>query len=122
MKLLIDEMYSAAIAATLRANDVDAVAVQEILELRGLPDPQLFVHAQLERRCIVTENIADFVVIESAWRAEQPHAHHGLVLVSSRSFPRHRRGAIGQLARAILTVVTSGRPAPGTVVWLETPT
>ena len=59
MRLLIDEMFAAAIADSLRDSGIDAIAIQEVPELRGLPDDQVFVHAQLEQRCVVTENVAD---------------------------------------------------------------
>lgn len=119
MKLLLDEMFAAAIATALRDHGVDAIAVQEQAELRGLPDDQIFVHAQLERRCVVTENIADFVAVESAWRAEQVHPHFGLILVAPRAFPRHRRGAVGRIAAALRTQANRTPPEPGTVIWLE---
>ncbi len=119
MKLLLDEMFSAAIATALRNAGVDAIAVQERAELRGLSDPALFVHAQLDARCVITENIADFMAVDAAWRAEQTRPHHGLILVAPRAFPRHRRGAVGRLARAILGLINRGQVERGAVVWLD---
>lgn len=121
MRLLIDEMFAAAIAESLRDAGVDAVAIQEVPELRGLPDDQVFVHAQLERRWVVTENIADFVAVEHAWRAEQPRPHHGLILVHPKAFPRHHRGAIGRIASALQILATDTTVEPGTVLWLDAP-
>ena len=76
MKLLLDEMISSGVARGLRRRELDAKAIQETPALRGLPDIEVFVAAQLEGRALVTENIADFAPIELAWRAEheQPHA------------------------------------------------
>ncbi|MBK5288453.1 MAG: DUF5615 family PIN-like protein [Acidimicrobiia bacterium] len=119
MRLLIDEMFAAAIAESLRDSGIDAIAIQEVPELRGLPDDQVFVHAQLEQRCVVTENIADFVAVETAWRAEQPRPHRGLILVHPRGFPRHRRGAIGRIAQALRALVTETDVEPGTILWLD---
>ncbi len=118
MRLLIDEMFAAAIAESLRVSGIDAIAIQEVAELRGLPDDQVFVHAQLEQRCVVTENIADFVAVETAWRAEQPRPHHGLILVAPRAFSRHRGGAVGRLANALREVATAPIE-PGSIIWLD---
>ena len=119
MKLLLDEMFSAAIAEGLRRRGLDALAAQQEPELRGLHDEQLFVFAQLDERCIVTENIADFVAVESQWRAEQGRAHCGMILVAPRAFPRHRRGVVGRLVAALAAQVETNQPEPGTVVWLR---
>ena len=90
--------------------------------MRGLHDEQLFVFAQLDERCIVTENIADFVAVELQWRAEQGRAHCGMILVAPRAFPRHRRGVVGRLAAALAVQVETNQPEPGTVVWLRSRT
>lgn len=119
MRLLLDEMFSAAVAEGLRRRGVDAIAVQEQPELRGLPDEQLFVFAQLDDRCLVTENIADFIAVESQWRAEQGRAHCGLILVAPRAFPRHRRGVVGRLVAALNAQIETNQPEAGTIAWLE---
>jgi Domain of unknown function (DUF5615) len=119
VKLLLDEMFSATVAEGLRRRGLDAVAALEEPELRGLHDEQLFVFAQLAERCIVTENIADFVAVESRWRAEQARAHCGVILVAPRAFPRHRRGVVGRLVAAVAAQVETNQPAPGTIVWLR---
>ena len=87
MKLLLDEMFPPSIAEGLRRKGREVVAVQETPAPRGLSDPQLFVTAQLEHRVLVTENISDFVQVESAWRAEQEAPHSGLILVAPGAFP-----------------------------------
>jgi predicted nuclease of predicted toxin-antitoxin system len=119
VKLLLDEMYPAAVAEGLRRDGLDARATQEAAELRGLPDLDLFIAAQFDGRCLVTENIADFVRVESRWRTDQRVAHHGLVLVSPAEFPRPQRVTIGRLVRALGALVSSGGVAPGAVVWLS---
>ena len=86
MKLLLDEMFPAAVAEGLRRQGVDVIAIQETLPLRGLPDRGVFVAAQLERRCLVTENIGDFVRVEAAWRSEHDAPHCGLILAAP-AFP-----------------------------------
>ena len=119
MKLLLDEMFSTAIAEGLRRRGLDAIAAQEEPELRGLHDEQLFVSAQLDERCIVTENIADFVAVELQWRAEQRRPHCGLILVAPHAFPRHRRGVGGRVVGALAAQVETNQPEPGTVFWLR---
>ncbi|MGO9875929.1 MAG: DUF5615 family PIN-like protein [Acidimicrobiia bacterium] len=122
MKLLLDEMFSVAIAEGLRRRSLDAIAAQEEPEPRGLHDEQLFVFAQLDERCIVTENIADFVAVELQWRAEQRRAALRDDLVAPTAFPRHRRGVVGRLVAALAGQVETNQPEQGTVVWLRSGT
>lgn len=121
MKLLLDEMFPPSIAEGLRRKGHDVMAVQETPTLRGLSDPKLFVAAQLDQRGVVTENISDFVQVESAWRGEHEAAHYGLILVSPGAFPRHQRRTTGRLIEALDRLISSGRPEPGLVAWLEGP-
>ena len=121
MKLLLDEMFPPSIAEGLRRKGRDVVAVQETPSRRGPSDPQLFVAAQLEQRGLVTENISDFVHVESAWRAEHEGAHRGLILVAPGAFPRHQRRTTGRLIEALEKLIQAGRPEPGLVAWLENP-
>jgi predicted nuclease of predicted toxin-antitoxin system len=121
VKLLLDKMFSVAVADGLRRVGVDALATQGEPELRGLPDDQLFVFAQLDERCIVTENIADFIAVESQWRAEQQRPHLGLILLAPRAFPRHRRGVVGRLVVAFRAQVETNQPEPGMISWLTGP-
>lgn len=100
MRLLLDEMYPAAIAAGLRDRGHDAIAVVERPELRMLPDPELFAAAQAERRIVVTENVRDFVPIANDHDARGV-AHHGLVLVHPRRYPRGDKRTIGAMVTAL---------------------
>jgi len=119
VRLILDEMFPPSIAEGLRRRGWDVVAAQETPTLRGLPDPQIFVTAQLASRCLVTENISDFVLVESAWRAEHEEPHHGLILVAPSAFPRHQPRTVGRLVAALEKLVKTGRPEPGLVAWLE---
>ncbi|MDP9463327.1 MAG: DUF5615 family PIN-like protein [Actinomycetota bacterium] len=118
MRLLLDELFSPNVAEGLRRRGIDALSIQASPHLRGLPDDQVFVIAQLDRRVLVTESIADFVIVESAWRAEHEKPHHGLVFVAPGSFTRHKRGAIGQLVIALARLAEQGGVDEGTVSWL----
>lgn len=100
MKLLIDEMYPPAIAQQLRGRKHDVDAVAERPDLRALPDTDIFALAQREQRAVVTENLADFNPIADAYD-RRGRAHHGLVLVTPRSYPRGNPRTIGRMVTAL---------------------
>jgi predicted nuclease of predicted toxin-antitoxin system len=100
VKLLLDEMYPAAVAKQLRDRGRDVEAITERAELRALDDNALFALAQQERRAIATENIADFNL--SANRSdERGEAHQGLVFIPSGSYPRGNSRTIGRMVTAL---------------------
>jgi Domain of unknown function (DUF5615) len=103
LKLLLDEMYPSAIADGLRARGHDAIAVVERPELRNLSDADVFAAAQHERRAVVSENVPDFVPIANDHDA-RGQAHHGLVLVHARSYPRGNPRTIGAMVKALDTL------------------
>lgn len=99
MRLLLDEMFPAAIAEQLRP-EYDVAAVHERLELREASDDTVFAVAQSERRAVVTENVSDFMPFDaSAHAAGKPH--FGLVFTTNRSLPRHRKAFIGEAVRRL---------------------
>lgn len=86
-RLLLDEHYSDAIAAELRANGYDAVAVVADPDLRAQPDAEVFRRAATSGRRIVTENVKDFrPLLQQAYAAGDPVAK--LLLVPPNRFPR----------------------------------
>jgi len=93
-------MYPPVIAEQLRhrGHAVDAVAARG--ELRMLPDPDVFATAQQEQHAVVTENIDDFSVIANG-HDQRGQAHHGLVLVHPRSYPRGEERTIGRMVTAL---------------------
>jgi predicted nuclease of predicted toxin-antitoxin system len=95
LKLLIDEMYSPAIAEQLRDRERDAEAVTERPELRALADTDIFALAQHEQRAVVTENIDDFSVIADSYD-QRGQTHFGLVLVPHSNYSRSPR-TIGRM-------------------------
>lgn len=107
MKLLLDEMHSKGIADGLRGHD--AVAVVERPELRNVSDPDVFAAAQGERRTVASENVPDFVPIANDHDA-RGQAHHGLVLVHQRRYPRGNPRTIGVMVTA-LDALASRYPA-----------
>ena len=121
MKLLLDEHFSPEIARQLRNHGHDVAAAQERTELHGLSDSDLLGIARAEQRALVTENVIDFVELhrQSTVRGD---GHCGLVLTSSRQFPRTRR-AIGKLVRALdaLLVLRPESDALADQVWWLAP-
>jgi hypothetical protein len=79
---VLDEMYPPAAAERLRHQGIDTLAVKESAELSGLGDRELLAFAALDRRVLVTENVADFAVLA---RVEE---HVGIVFCHPRRFPR----------------------------------
>ena len=70
-------MFPVAIANALRAEGYDVIAVQEDSQLRELSDPALFAAAQHLHCSIVTENVKDYLPLDTQSHA-QAEAHWGL--------------------------------------------
>jgi predicted nuclease of predicted toxin-antitoxin system len=90
LRLLLDEMYSAALAEALCAVDIDASTVVE-LGLAGRSDAEVFVAAVAGERAILTENVADFTRI-SAEHLTAGHHHPGVLIALSSRFSRRPAG------------------------------
>lgn len=120
MKLLLDEHFSPRIAVQLRRRGHDVVAARERADLRGLRDADLFALMAAERRAIVTEDASDFLPLVRA-AVVRGTDHFGVVLTSSRQFPRTIR-SIGRLVSA-LDAFLAARPGDdalrGQTWWLE---
>ena len=100
MKLLLDAMYTPAIAQQLRSRGHDVVAAKARPDLADLDDPPLFAAAQVEERTVVTENVPDFLRLDDLYR-QQGRGHDGLILTTDRRFDRGSDRHIGQLVRAL---------------------
>jgi len=119
LKLLIDEHYPPSIAEQLRERGHDAVSVQEEADLRGMTDPDLFAEAQHRNSAVLTENVADYLLLDSEYRARHL-AHWGLVLTSNRTFPRGKSTTVGALVRALDALLRSGpEDRSSKVIWLQ---
>lgn len=60
-------MYSKAVAEQLRAREWDVVAATEgDVSLSGTPDPDLFAWAQVQGRLEVTDNVGDYMPLQSS--------------------------------------------------------
>jgi Domain of unknown function (DUF5615) len=95
LRLLLDEMYPAAIAQQLCVRGHDVAAATARPELRAFPDDAVFATAQQESRAVVTENIGAFSSIADA-ADQRGHAHHGPVLLDPAKCLRRNRRTIGR--------------------------
>jgi hypothetical protein len=114
LKLLLDEMYPASLAESLRDDDIDARTVRE-LGLAGRSDPDIFAAAVEQGRSILTENVGDFTHISAEHLSAARH-HPGVLIALSSRFSRRPAG-IGRLVTAIRAV--SGQELDDRVVYLQ---
>ena len=116
--LLLDEMFSPAIAADLAACGVDCRAVVADPVLRALSDLEIFQAALAEERVIVTNNVPDF---ESLRRAREAAGGEvpGLIYTSDATFPRANAYA-ARLVTALENAASSHEADRcGGVLWLR---
>ena len=118
--LLLDEMFSPAIAAELTSRGIDCRAVVADALLRAQSDLEIFDTGLLEGRVIVTNNVPDF---ESLRRAREAFGGEvpGLIYTSDLTFPR-TRAYISRLVTALEAVALDHEVAHrGGVRWLRPP-
>jgi hypothetical protein len=116
VRLVLDEMWSPAIAVQLRLRGHDVISAQEPdhhPRYGGISDELVFERAQQDGRAIVTDNIEDYeqLVADCARRGA---AHHGVVFCSSRQFDRSDRRTVGRIVDALDAFLTkhADTPAP----------
>ena len=116
--LLLDEMFSPAIAIDVAAHGIDCRAVVEDPVLRALSDLEIFQTALTEGRVLVTNNVPDF---ESLRRAHEAAGNQvpGLIYPSDPTFPRTK--AYASRLGAALAAAAAAREAArcGGVLWLR---
>jgi len=118
--LLLDEMFSPAIAVELASRGIDCRAVAADAMLRAQSDLEIFDTGLLEGRVIVTNNVPDF---ESLRRAREAFGGElpGLIYTSDLTFPR-TKVYVSRLVAALDTAAASHQAACcGGVVWLRPP-
>ncbi len=98
MKFLVDEDLSEEIASILRGKGVDAVHVRE-LGLSGAEDQEVLDEAARQKRCVITRNRNDFLVLTEFYFHEG-RPHHG-VLIIPRSYPGNKPSKIAQAIIAL---------------------
>lgn len=111
-RLLLDEMFSPALAEALRAEGFDVVAVAGHPVLASAPDADVASWAALEDRRIVTENVRDFARL-----VDQDNPARRVLFTSSRRFPRSRRNP-RPLVAALRAWLETPSPSPP-VDWLS---
>lgn len=116
MKLLLDEMYSAAHADALQAAGIRAATVIG-LGLAGRSDPEVFAAAIAEGSVLLTENVADFTRISAEHLLAGQH-HPGVLIALSSRFSRRPAGTPALVA-AIAAIAE--RSAADRVIYLRTP-
>lgn len=116
--LLLDEMFSPAIADGLVARGIDCRAVVADALLRALSDLEIFETALLEGRVIVTNNVPDFESLRRA-RDAAGGAIPGLIYTSDLAFPR-TKAYVSRLVTALEAAATGHEAARrGGVLWLR---
>ena len=116
--LLLDEMFSPAIAVELASRGIDCRAVAADALLRAQSDLEIFDTALLEARIVVTNNVPDF---ESLRRAREASGGEvpGLIYTSDLTFPRSK-AYVSRLVAALETAAAGHLPARhGGVLWLQ---
>lgn len=91
MKVLLDEMYPARLAAALCAEGIEATTVAEI-GLAGSADPDVFAAAVAGGYAVLTENVGDFTRLAAEHSIAGGH-HHGLLIALSSRFSRQPAGS-----------------------------
>lgn len=118
--LLLDEMFSPAIAAQLVARGVDCRAIADEPLLRALDDVDVLVAAARAGRVLVTNNVGDFEILRRSFETEG-HPVPGLIYTSDMAFPRTRQ-FLSRLAGALEDAARYHRVAAhGGVLWLRPP-
>lgn len=113
MRLLLDEMYTATLAAQLRARGRDVVSVHdpEHRRLEGAPDEEIWATAIAEDRALVSENVRDFRRIEADMLDRSEPAAR-LIFTTDRQFPRGDPGTLGRLVVALDALLATPPDAP----------
>jgi len=95
VKLLLDEDLSPRIAQALRKLGIDAVSVHEVGR-QGLSDREQLEYAVSEKRCLVTRNRDDYLILTREL-FDRSEPHEGVLVISSRLAPDD----FGRIASAV---------------------
>ncbi len=110
-------MLSPVIAAHLRDEGHDVIAVAESRNWRQSPDDEIFALAQRESRTVVTKNIQDFRPLGFS-AIERGDQHAGLVLISNRRFPAHDPHVTGKLISSLRRLLETRDDLTNSEFWL----
>lgn len=118
LRLLLDEHFSPAMAAALRDNGIDAVAVLERADLIGRSDSVVLRAAAQEQRVVVTADVTTFGAA-----CQDIEDHVGVVFVPPGTFRWSLSGA-PRIVLALGALVQSPPPGLGELPiqwWLRPP-
>ena len=118
MRLVLDHHYPATIAPALRANGLDAVSAHEQRWDR-LTDTELLRYYAMNKRALLTNNVADFMVLAREWQLDRER-HSGLIFTSDRQWPR-TKDRTGQFVNALTKLMETHQgddSLSGTILWL----
>lgn len=106
MRLLVDEDTQARrLLDALRQAGHDVLSVAE-WGGNGLPDAQVFAHAQHQQRVLLTHNVVDFLAL-----ARQAPQHAGVLAIFRDGDPRKTMG-YADIVRAIGALEAAQVPVP----------
>ena len=116
MKLLLDEMYSAVLAAQLRSRGYDVVSIHDPDQrgLEGAADAEVFTAAVTQGRTVVTENVPDFRRLETIALADGAPCP-GLIYTTNRQFPRGDPVTAGRMVIALAALLADSATVPRTL-------
>lgn len=108
MKLVLDEMWSPAIATELRRRGCDVVAAKEAAQshYQHLTDTEFFHLAQAEGRIVLTDNIKDFEPIVRGYEL-RGEVYAGVIYTTRSQFDRSDPRIIGLMVRALEQLLAS---------------
>ena len=118
MRLALDHHYPATIAPALRANGLDAVSAHEQRWDR-LSDTELLRYCAMNKRALLTNNVADFMVLAREWQLDRER-HSDLICTSDRQWPR-MKDMTGQFVNALTKLMETHQDddsLSGTILWL----
>jgi uncharacterized protein with PIN domain len=119
-RLLVDEMFSLALARRLLHLGVDCRSIADPPNLQAMSDEAIAEAALDEDRVLVTENAFDFELIRRR-RLEAGAPMPGLIYAPDDRFPRNQR-FMADMAEALFRAANDHRAArDGGVCWLELP-
>ena len=117
MKLLLDEMYPAALAHTLTAEGIEAFTTRQ-LGVTGSSDSDLLELAVRDAYVLLTENVSDFARLAGELLTAGGH-YPGILIALSSRFSRRPAG-IPVIVAAVKQV--GGEDLGDRLVYLERPT
>jgi hypothetical protein len=118
MTLALDHHYPATIAPELRTRGLDVASAQE-LGWDRLSDVELLRSCADDHRAVLTNNVADFMVLAREWQLDRER-HSGLIFTSDRQWPR-TRDMSGRFVDALTSLMELHRAddsLSGTIIWL----